>query len=113
MEPSGEDIAGFSTMAAVLLWAGVVGDPSDETSEVASLLAHVGFTPEDHPRYAAALSKERWEFFLKDWVLPEMRAPNARQYGAAMLFHRGCQAACPLPLDAGATQSKKQVNTSQ
>eukprot|EP00971_Amphidinium_carterae_P207000 4106884-Amphidinium_carterae.1 len=68
MEPTREEVATFDSMGAVLRWAGVVGDPTDATTEAASLLAHVGFSPADHPRYVAVLSQGRWEQYLTDWM---------------------------------------------
>eukprot|EP00971_Amphidinium_carterae_P279301 5544777-Amphidinium_carterae.1 len=99
MEPTPEELSTFTELAPILAWSGVIGDPADAASESASLLTHVGFTPADHPRYVAALSQLRWESFLEGWSLPGDLLANARQYGAAMFFYKGCCQACPLPTE--------------
>eukprot|EP00971_Amphidinium_carterae_P113034 2238858-Amphidinium_carterae.1 len=65
--------------------------------EAMSLLAHVGFSSEDHPRYVAVLSQGWWGQCLTDWLVPGSGGLNARQDGATVLVYKACRAACPMP----------------
>eukprot|EP00971_Amphidinium_carterae_P222161 4409741-Amphidinium_carterae.1 len=96
MDPTAEEVGTFASVANVMTWAGVRGDPADAASEAASLLHHLGLAAAEHPRYVAALPAEAWAQFVQNWA-PNGVAANAQQMGAALLVLRGCKAIFATP----------------
>eukprot|EP00971_Amphidinium_carterae_P300073 5961846-Amphidinium_carterae.1 len=74
-------------------WAAVEGDSGQLGSDMETLLTHLHFNSDMHPRFVAALRVDQWLGVVQGW-LPSGVEPNGQQLASAMLVWSASQAAC-------------------
>ena len=61
VDPTTEEIAGWKVLRDAAQWAGLSGDPDQETSPIASLASLLGATADTPLRLVASISEDDYE----------------------------------------------------
>jgi hypothetical protein len=99
-DPTDAELAGFNTLANVMTWAGMLGDPADNATAPGSLIAGMGAVPTTHPRAVGGIPTPDFGILIDNWGIPQpdqagvaqpALAPTPIQRAQALLFGRACR----------------------
>ena len=82
-EPTPDEIAGFTDLASVMLWAQLRGDAADPTSPQGAFAALLGAPPTDHWRGLAIIPEEALKTAIAGWTIEGTAATLWQQSQAA------------------------------
>ena len=111
MDPTQTEIETFATLANVVTWAGLAGDPADVGSVSGSFLDTMGLGAAGHIRTCAAIPEADFAVVLATWRIPTGAGdatipPTAGQLAQAGLVGRGARVALGVQKTVAQTQAE-------
>ena len=117
IDPPEGDWPSFKTLANVMTFAGLAGEPADKDTIAGSLCYLLGSDGSDHPRVFVLIPEDDFSKLLEKWKVPAMvggllvlQDPTPRQAGQGALVGRTCRVvvglkSTPLSAPAAATSA--------
>ena len=75
-DPTDAELAGFNTLANVMTWAGMLGDPADNATAPGSLITGMGAVPTTHPRAVGGIPTPDFGILIDNWGIPQSSGPR-------------------------------------